>query len=54
MESGRERDVNVHRLVSFSPCLLIYKTRANALDLHSCLRLLLNVLHENTLRTVRQ
>jgi hypothetical protein len=46
---GHERDVNVHWLVSFSPCLLINKTRADAFDLHPCLRLLLNVFHENSL-----
>ena len=54
VRSGDERDVNVHRLVSFSPCLLIHKTGANALDLDSRLRLLLNVLDENTLQHVRQ
>ena len=44
-----QRDMDVHRLVGFSPSFLINETRANALDLHPCLRLLLNVFHENTL-----
>lgn len=44
-----ERDMNVHRLVSFSPCFLVHKTRADTLDLHPRLCLLLNVLHKNAL-----
>jgi hypothetical protein len=44
-----ERDVNVHRLLSFSPRLLIYETRAEALDLHPGLCLLLNIFHKNAL-----
>ena len=48
-KSGHGRDVNVHRFVSFSPCLLVYKSRANPLDLYPRLCLLLNVLDEYTL-----
>jgi hypothetical protein len=49
MQSGHERDVNVHGLVSFPPSLLVHETRADALDLHPRLCLLLNVFHKNTL-----
>jgi len=49
MGSGNGRDVNVHRFVSFSPCLLVHKSRANPLDLYPRLRFLLNVLDEYTL-----
>lgn len=44
-----ERDVNIHRLISFSSCLLIHETGTEALDLHPCLGLLLDIFHKNTL-----
>lgn len=53
VESGHGRDVNVHRFVSFSPCLLVHKPRADPFDLYPRLRLLLNVLDEYTLGSVR-
>ena len=48
-KSGHGRDVNVHRLVSFSPRLLVHKSRANPLDLYPRLCLLLDILDEYTL-----
>ena len=48
-ELGHERDVNVHWLLSFSPRLLIYETRAETFDLYPRLCLLLDILHKNTL-----
>ena len=49
IKQGHERDVNVHRLVGFSTCLLVHKSRTYTLDLYPRLRLLLNVLDECTL-----
>ena len=54
MRLGHGRDVNIHRFIGFSPCLLVHKPRANPLDLYPCLCLLLNVFHEYTLRAPSQ
>ena len=49
-----ERDMDVHRLVGFSPCLLIHKTRTDTLNLHPRLCLLLNVFHKNALSSCQR
>lgn len=46
---GHERDMNVHRFVSFSPRLLVHETGTDTLDLYPRLCLLLNIFHKNAL-----
>lgn len=42
--------MNVHRILALAPSLRLDKARADSLDLHARLRLLLDVLDEKSLR----
>lgn len=45
------RDMNIQRLIAFTTCFLVNEPGSEAFDLHACAGLLLNILHEGTLRT---